>query len=159
MLEPSNVRFVPVLKHDTEFHASSVCCFDEFVSSTGGDVNGLLREHMQTVTRSRYPVCCMQARRTSYRHEIHWAMTQERVEVLISLRFMFAAKAIHFLRVGSINGCNGNARNGACRPGMRVADVATTDKSYVDRHAIRALREFAFAAIVLSCRACEYITR
>src|SRR5258705_8275179 len=83
VLEPSNVRFVPVLKHDTEFHASSVGCLDEFVSSTGGNVNGLLREHMQTVTRSHYPVCCMQARRTSYRHEIHWAMTQERVEVLI----------------------------------------------------------------------------
>jgi hypothetical protein len=53
---------------------------------------------------------------------------------------MFVAKAVNFFRIRSIDGADGNAWNGARRSRMRVADVATSDKSNVDRHAMCALR-------------------
>src|SRR6266550_8808282 len=57
LLKPANFRFMAVLEHDTEFYAGLLRCFDEFVGSTGGDIKGLFRQHMQTPARRRYPVC------------------------------------------------------------------------------------------------------
>jgi hypothetical protein len=76
----------------------------------------------------------VQAGRTSDDDELHGAMLQEGVEVLIGSAAVLAAEAGDFFGVSSVDGGDFDARDGSSGASMSFRDVAAADETDVDFH-------------------------
>ena len=76
----------------------------------------------------------VQAGRTANDDELHGAMLQKCVEVLIGSAAVLAAEARDFFGIGSVDSRDFNSRNGARGAGMGFRDVAAADEADMRRH-------------------------
>ncbi len=134
MLEAANVRLQAILENDAELDAGALRRFDERIGALGADIDGLFGEDMQAAASGRNAMSGVQAGRTSDDDQIHRAMREEGIEVLIGLSAVLAAEASDFFRVGAVDGGNFDAGNGACGAGVRLRDISAANETNVRGH-------------------------
>jgi len=138
LIEPgfqlTNVRFGAVLKDDAELYAGLFCGFDEGVGARGGDFDWFFRQDVKAVAGGGDALGGVEAGGAAKDDEIHGAMIEEGVEVLVWSAAMLAAKAGDFFGVGSVDGGDFDAGDGAGGARVGFRDVAAADQADVEGH-------------------------
>jgi hypothetical protein len=110
------------------------CGFDEGVGASGTDFNWFFCQDVQAVTRGGDALRGVEAGGTADDDEIHGAMLQESVEVLIGSAAVFAAEASDFFGVGSLDRGNFDSGDGTGGAGVGFRNVAAADEADVGSH-------------------------
>jgi hypothetical protein len=134
IFELANVRLPAVLKNHAELHFGLLCGFDEGVGTRGADFDRLFRKDVEAVTGGRDALRGVEAGRTADDDKLHGAMLQEGFKVLIGSAAVFAAETGDFFGVGSVDGGDLDAGDGASGAGVGIGDVAAADEANVGGH-------------------------
>ena len=132
--ELANVGLRAVLKNNAELDIGLFCGFDEGIGAGGADFDGLFREDVQAAAGGGDALRGVEARGAADDDEVHGAMIEKGVEVLIGGAAVFAAKAGDFFGVGSVDGGDFDAGDGAGGTGVSFRDIAAADEADVDGH-------------------------
>src|SRR5207245_4633134 len=108
--------------------------FDEGVGARGADFDRLFREDMEAMAGRGDALGGMEAGRAADDDEIHGAMIEEGVEVLIGRTAMFAGEAGDLVGGGSVDGRDFDARDRAGGASVGFRDVAAADQAGASRH-------------------------
>ena len=77
----------------------------------------------------------VKAGRAAYGDRCPEIMVEETIEIVVDDAAVSLGEPVGFLPVGAVNSRDLDTRNGACRTGMRVADVAAAEQA--DLHSTR----------------------
>jgi len=104
IFELANVRFPAVLKDHAELHFGLSCGFDEGVGTRDADFDRFFRKDVEAMMGGGDALRCVQAGRAADDHQIHGAMLQEGVEILIALDAARLAAESGAARVAELEG-------------------------------------------------------
>src|SRR6266403_5067960 len=131
------MRLPAVLKNHAELNFGLICGFDEGVGTRDADFDWFFRKDVEALTSGGDALRGVQAGRTADNHEIHGAMLQKGVEVLIEGAAVFAAEAGDFFGAGSVDGGDLDAGDGPRGASVSFRDVAAADEADVGGHGKR----------------------
>ena len=144
VFELANVRLHAVLKNHAELDFGLFCGFDEGVGACGTDFDRFFRKDVQAVSGRGDALRGVQSGRTADDHEIHGAMLEEGVEVMVGRAAVFAAEVGEFFGVGSVDRGDFDSRNGTGGTGVGHRDVAPADEADVGGHGKFSVVSFQF---------------
>jgi len=121
-------------ENHAELNLGLFCGFDEGVGTRDADFDGFFRKDVQAMTGGGDALGSVQAGRTADNDELHGAMSQEGVEVLIGSAAVFTAEAGDFFGVGSVDGRDFGAGDGVRGAGVGFRDVAAADETDMGSH-------------------------
>jgi hypothetical protein len=138
ILELADVGLGAVLKDHAELDIGLFCGGDESVGAFGGDFDGFFREDVEVCAGGGDALRGMEAGGAAEDNEIHGAMAEESVEILIRRSAVFVAKVGDFFRIGAVYGGDFYARDSARGASVGFGDVTAADEADVGGHLFRA---------------------